>query len=72
MKSSYLSCDEIAKMLNVKKRTVWNWCNKGLLRATCPSGGQYFVTEKDFNEFMEAGFGKIAGGRGETRNADNA
>lgn len=72
MKNSYLTCDEIAKMLKVTKRTVWGWCNKGLLRATCPAGGQYFVSEKDFNDFMESGIDKIAGGRGTTRHADDA
>lgn len=52
MQDRYFSCAEISKMTGKSKRTIWNWCRLGKLKAGRPGGRDYIIKESDFLEFM--------------------
>lgn len=54
MQERYFSCADIAKMTNMSKRAVWNWCRTGKLKASCPGGRDYVIKESDFLAFMDS------------------
>ena len=53
MEMRYLSCDDVSKITGMTKKTVWNWCNTGKLKASRPGGRDYIIKESDFLAFME-------------------
>lgn len=39
-------------MTGMTIKTVWNWCNSGILKASRPGGRDYRIKDTDFEEFM--------------------
>lgn len=60
MQVNYLSVADIVKMTGVSKKTVWNWCKSGKLKASRPGGRDYVIREDDFLDFMRSDNGKKA------------
>lgn len=52
MNERYFSCADIAEMTKKSRRTVWEWCRTGKLKATKPSGKEYLIKESDWNDFV--------------------
>lgn len=48
----YYTCKDVAAMTGTKIKTVWNWCNSGILKANRPGGRDYRIKDTDFEEFM--------------------
>lgn len=54
MESAYLSCADIVNLTGVSKKTVWNWCRTGKLKASRPGGRDYVIKREDFETFMSS------------------
>lgn len=52
MNERYFSCADIAEMTKKSRRTVWEWCRTGKLKATKPSGRDYIIKESDWLRFV--------------------
>ena len=53
MEHAYLSCADIVNLTGMTKKTVWNWCRTGKLKASRPGGRDYIIKREDFEAFME-------------------
>lgn len=47
----YYSTNEVAEIIGVTRRTVYNYIESGKLKATKPAG-RYAVSEKELKRFM--------------------
>lgn len=47
----YFTVQEVANMLQVTKRTIWEWIRKDKLVAVCLSNHNYRITESDLKAF---------------------
>lgn len=54
MANKILTCEYIAKELNVNIRTVYNYINKKQLKAV-KVGKKYIIDQKDYNDFLKRG-----------------
>lgn len=50
--SEIMTCADVVQATGAKKRTVWNWCRSGKLKASRPGGRDYVIRRTDFEEFL--------------------
>jgi excisionase family DNA binding protein len=52
----FLTCDEVAALLNMQESGVRTWCNSGRLAAYQPGGRRlgWRIRERDLRRFLEA------------------
>ena len=55
----YFTVQEVAEMLQVKKRTIWEWIRNDKLVAVCLSNHNYRITESDLKSFMNSKKSKV-------------
>ena len=48
-----LRVDEVSVFFNVSAKTVYNWCEMGLIKACNPSGGTLRIFRESIIELME-------------------
>jgi excisionase family DNA binding protein len=62
VEETYFTVEEVAERLKVSNMTVYRWIKAGSLDAY-KLGGEFRITERDINEFLEDRRFRAKGGR---------
>jgi excisionase family DNA binding protein len=62
VEETYFTVEEVAQRLKVSNMTVYRWIKAGSLGAY-KLGGEFRITERDINEFLEVRRFRAKGGR---------
>jgi excisionase family DNA binding protein len=50
---TFMTADDLATLFSVKRRTIYDWCDQGLLRARRVGRRRLRFTPRDVEEFLD-------------------